>query len=199
MAKMGRPRKFVEQDAVRAARDQFWDKGYAATSIDDLMTATGLARASLYGAFGDKHALFLRAFDDYCGQSIDAFRVALRGEGPATDRLEALMRNTAAAFADDTRGCMLAKSTAELAGTDEDVQQRTRAAYLALHEAIVDCVRAAQAEGGIDPSADPEQLAGVLLAVTRGMEAIGKGGVDRAVLDAIAEGAIRMLPRAETR
>ncbi|MGH8920910.1 MAG: TetR/AcrR family transcriptional regulator, partial [Actinomycetes bacterium] len=57
---MARPRKFDEQTVVRAARDQFWRTGYTATSLDDLMAATGLGRASIYAAFGDKHALFVR-------------------------------------------------------------------------------------------------------------------------------------------
>jgi TetR/AcrR family transcriptional repressor of nem operon len=58
---MARPRKFTEEDVVTAARDQFWSAGYAGTSLEDLTEATGLGRGSLYGAFGDKHALYLRA------------------------------------------------------------------------------------------------------------------------------------------
>ena len=62
---MARPRKFAEGDVVAAARDEFWTRGYAATSVDDLTAATGLGKGSLYGAFGDKHGLYLRALDDY--------------------------------------------------------------------------------------------------------------------------------------
>ena len=54
---MARPRTFDEADVVEAARDQFWNRGYAATSVDDLTAATGLGKGSLYGAFGDKHSL----------------------------------------------------------------------------------------------------------------------------------------------
>ena len=43
--------------AVQAA---FWDNGYAGTSLDDLLAASGLGKGSLYGAFGDKQHLFLR-------------------------------------------------------------------------------------------------------------------------------------------
>ena len=63
---MARPRTFAEKDVIAAARDQFWSAGYAGTSLDDLTEATGLGRGSLYGAFGDKHELYLRALDDYC-------------------------------------------------------------------------------------------------------------------------------------
>src|SRR4029077_15778222 len=63
---MARPRKFVEDEVIAAARVQFWTHGYAATSLDDLVAVTGLGRGSLYRAFGDKHALFMRALDQYC-------------------------------------------------------------------------------------------------------------------------------------
>ena len=75
---MARPRKFDESDVVAAARDEFWTRGYAATSVDDLTAATGLGKGSLYGAFGDKHGLFLRALDDYITSSLDDVRAQLR-------------------------------------------------------------------------------------------------------------------------
>ena len=64
---MGRPRTFDEPLVTRQAREVFHDHGYAATSVQHLTAATGLSRSSLYGAFGDKHGLFLRSFDQYCG------------------------------------------------------------------------------------------------------------------------------------
>jgi AcrR family transcriptional regulator len=57
-ASMARPRGFDEKQVLQAARDEFWSCGYAATSIDDVAALTGLGKGSLYGAFGDKHALF---------------------------------------------------------------------------------------------------------------------------------------------
>ena len=85
---MPRPRKFDESDVVAAARDEFWLRGYAATSVDDLTSVTGLGKGSLYGAFGDKHGLFIRALDDYINTSLDAVRAQLRDPGySAYDRL----------------------------------------------------------------------------------------------------------------
>ena len=75
---MARPRKFAEGEVVTAARDEFWTRGYAATSVDDLTAATGLGKGSLYGAFGDKHGLYLRALDDYIASSLDEVRAQLQ-------------------------------------------------------------------------------------------------------------------------
>src|SRR4051795_13436198 len=121
---MARPRKFAEDDVVAAARDEFWNRGYAATSVDDLTAATGLGKGSLYGAFGDKHTLYLRGLDDYITSSLDDVRASLRDPAhTAYDRLARHIRGQAKALAADTerRGCLMAKSAAELGATDEAV------------------------------------------------------------------------------
>ena len=87
---MARSRSFDEGEVLRAARDQFWSTGYAAARVDDIAAATGLGKGSLYGAFGDKHQLFLRTFDDHCAGLIEAVRRALDGpDARAYERLRA--------------------------------------------------------------------------------------------------------------
>jgi AcrR family transcriptional regulator len=76
---MARSRSFDEGEVLRAARDQFWWAGHAAARVDDIAAATGLGKGSLYGAFGDKHQLFLRTFHDRCAGLIEAVRRALDG------------------------------------------------------------------------------------------------------------------------
>ncbi|WP_419196487.1 TetR/AcrR family transcriptional regulator [Actinacidiphila glaucinigra] len=58
------PRSFDENQVLRTVRDRFWSTGYAGTGVDDILRDTGLGKGSLYGAFGDKHQLFLRAFQE---------------------------------------------------------------------------------------------------------------------------------------
>ena len=132
---MARPRTFDEDDVVAAARDEFWDRGYAATSVDDLTAATGLGKGSLYGAFGDKHSIYLRALDDYITSSLDDVRAGLRDPAySAYDRLARHIRAQARALAADTsrRGCLMAKSAAELAATDDAVEQKVQQAVFDL-------------------------------------------------------------------
>lgn len=68
---MGRPRQFDETSALNAAAAAFRQRGYAATSIDHLVEATGVHRGSLYGAFGSKHGLFLRVLEAVAPPSTD--------------------------------------------------------------------------------------------------------------------------------
>src|SRR3954467_11669196 len=108
---MPRPRMFDEGDVVAAARDEFWSRGYAATSVEDLTSATGLGKGSLYGAFGDKHGLFVRALDDYIGGALDDVPPQLPDPRySAYDRLLRHIRGQVKAIAADKsrRGCMMA-------------------------------------------------------------------------------------------
>lgn len=195
---MARPRKFDETTVMHAVRAQFWTAGYAATSVDDLGAVTGLGKGSIYGAFGDKHALFVRALGEYCDDVIGGAQVELlEGEGDAYERLTAFVRNLARTIVDDSdrRGCMMARSAAELGSVDEAVAARVGRAFTDLHSALTGCIAEAQRGGSLDPAADPASLASLVLAVVRGMEALRMGNAAPGVITQAAEQTIALLPR----
>src|SRR5271167_4196124 len=173
---MARPRKFVEEDVVAAARDQFWSGGYAGTSLDDLTEATGLGRGSLYGAFGDKHDLFLRALDEYNAGAMAAVTTDLhRPNVSGYERLVTHIRNTVnTTMAEAQRGCLLAKSAAELGSTDKEVLKRVKRSLAKYQDELRAVIEQAQREGDIDPYADANGLALLVLTLLRGSEALGK-------------------------
>lgn len=193
---MARPRKFDESSVIAAAQDEFWTRGYAATSVDDLTAATGLGKGSLYGAFGDKHSLYLRALDDYVGTSMDTVRKELRDPArSAYDRIVRHLRGQARAIAADKelRGCMMAKSAAELSSVDNSVERVVERAYSEWHAELAACVAEAQRDGAIDKRTNARALATTLLAFMRGQEALHKGGAKAAQLKAAAEEMITLI------
>jgi AcrR family transcriptional regulator len=195
---MARSRSFDETEVLRIARDQFWSTGYAAARVDDIAAATGLGKGSLYGAFGDKHQLFLRTFDDHCTGLVEAVRRALEGpDAGAYERLSAHVLAVANATGSDVsrRGCLLAKGTAELSGQDPAVAATAGRTLAAIQELLSSCIAGAQRAGDIKQDADPTRLAAFLLAVLRGIEALGKGGSSPDSLRAIADTALALLPR----
>ena len=195
---MARPRKFDEGDVVVAARRQFTETGYHGTSVDDLSRATGLSKGSLYGAFGDKEALFHRVFDDYCTASEAS--VAARVEGPedqALDRLRDWLRSPEGGT--DRLGCLLAKGTAELAREDEVVATRSLVAFGTLFDSCRRLVEQAQRAGHVDPDADPEVLGQLVVTTHRGLEALTEAGVDATTLNRIADAAIDGIARGGSR
>jgi TetR/AcrR family transcriptional repressor of nem operon len=192
-----RPREFDEQSVLNAARDQFWTTGYAGTSMDAIAAATGLGKGSLYGAFGGKRELFHRVYDDHCDVTVDSANLWLGGDDEqALERLTAYLLGHATACAErGQHGCLVAKATAELSEHDEVVTDRSRKAFEGVQSALTTNLEACQRNGDIDPTADAQQLAGLLLTVHRGIEALGKAGIDESTLRSNIETALAALPR----
>src|SRR4051812_41199008 len=86
MVRTGRPREFDENAVVQLAMELFWQRGYTATSIQDLVDALGIQRGSLYAAYGSKEALLLRALACYRESTTPAL-TGLAGDGPVLPHL----------------------------------------------------------------------------------------------------------------
>ncbi|MFD7308594.1 TetR/AcrR family transcriptional regulator [Promicromonospora sp. NPDC059942] len=198
---MARPRQFDEDEVLRAVCDQFWDAGYAATSLQDLMRVSGLGKGSLYAAFGDKHELFLRVLRRYVA-SLD--RAVCRSIDSAPSALEGLRSFVMMPVGDPEgvaarRGCLLANSTTELAAVDPAVAAEARRAYEGTTRTLAEAVRRAQAEGDVGATIDPVGTARALLAAQQGLTFMGRTGMDVATLAATARSlADQLLPTAGT-
>ncbi|SDE36236.1 TetR/AcrR family transcriptional regulator [Auraticoccus monumenti] len=194
---MARPRAFDEVQVLDTVREQFWDTGYAATSMEDLMRVTGLGKGSLYAAFGDKRQLFLRALRSYTEDIHHQLRRALTETPRAVDALRMLLE---APVGEGTgsgarRGCMLANSTSELGNADPDVLSHAHDTYERSTTLIADCVSRAQDQGDLPAHADPVSLARALLAAQQGIVYMSRTGMDTATLTATARSlAAQLLP-----
>ncbi|MBB4687546.1 TetR/AcrR family transcriptional regulator [Amycolatopsis jiangsuensis] len=194
---MARPRAFDEEQVLNAVREQFWNAGYAATSLEDLMRVSGLGKGSLYAAFGDKHQLFLRALHSYTDGVNGHLRKTLTETPRAMDALRMLLEMPIADAdgAGPRRGCLMANSTCELGNADPDVLAHARRTYETSTALIGECVARAQREGDLPAEADPIALARALLAAQQGIVFMGRTGLDAAALTATARSlAAQLLP-----
>lgn len=191
---MARPREFDETQVVAAALEQFSSHGYAGTTVQDLREATGVGKSSLYGAFGDKHDLYLQAFRQYCADRLDGLRAELMGpDAGARQRLTDHIRRQAAGATDSPRGCFLASAAAELAEHDPAVAQLAQRTIDGYAHLIGRCIRQAQRHRNVDPDHDPEALAAAVLTVLRGIEALGRTRRSRSFMQSAADTAISLL------
>ncbi|MEV6600463.1 helix-turn-helix domain-containing protein [Actinoplanes sp. NPDC051346] len=122
---MARTRSFTTADAVRAARDQFWEHGYEATSLADLERVTGLNRSSIYQAFGSKQQLFALAVESYLAEVAVPRLSALEAPGAGIDQVVEYLESLAAAMAGTPaplarRGCLIVNTITERAAHDAD-------------------------------------------------------------------------------
>lgn len=192
-----RPREFDEDCVVAAIRQEFWDKGYAATSVDDLMRVSGLGKGSLYGAFGDKHNLFLRVLREYNDANDRMLRERLASVPQGIDLVREFVRGPScdSTGASAQRGCLLANSTAELAARMPDVAAEARRSYDATAKILLEAIERAQREGDVDPDADANQIAYAVLAAQLGIVALGRTGMGVDTLASVAESVLeRLLP-----
>src|ERR1700733_12691080 len=123
MARPGRPRAFDTQQTLARARDLFWSRGYAATSVQDLVDELGVQRGSLYGAFGDKHDLYLQAVAVYARENRDQLETILQADPILPALRQMLLQPSTLTGAPDNqqgrRGCLIGNTTAELVPGDD--------------------------------------------------------------------------------
>ncbi|MEW2545108.1 TetR/AcrR family transcriptional regulator [Streptomyces sp. NPDC047002] len=195
---MARPRKFAEDDVLRDVREQFWRTGYDGTSMQDLCAATGLGSQSLYGAFGGKHELFVRALGTYCDAQVEGLGSGLaRHEDPWDALMAAVVFD-----ASDGRlplgpdGCFLASSVAALARRDDSVRTLSERTYRAITGLLRAELARAGRTGRLKAGVDLDEAALALLTAMQGIEFLSKSGLEARTLAAARASTVAMLTAA---
>ena len=68
---MPRPRSKSRDDLISSAMGVFWENGFNATSIEDLVASSGVGRGGIYSDFGGKEELFLACLEAYRARFAD--------------------------------------------------------------------------------------------------------------------------------
>ncbi len=170
---MARPRQFDEEQVKEALMNVFWDKGYEATSMQDLVAATGLLKGSLYGAFGDKRALYMIALNHYDRTRIQAGVDMLAGQGTGQEKVKQLFDSViesvkAGVFAG---GCLLCNASVEMAPVDKAVESSVKRTLRRLQTAVHNAI-----EPGIDNPAEVGPLASFIICTYLGSRVLARSG-----------------------
>jgi TetR/AcrR family transcriptional repressor of nem operon len=191
---MARPREFDREEALERATGVFWAKGFASTSTDDLLTAMGIGRQSLYNAFQDKRALYLEALERYQRTTVAGHLQRLNGAASPIAGVEALLLGLIS-DTDDIRalGCMGVGAICEFGSTDPDIAVLRSKASPALHSRLVERLKGGQAAGEIDRSLDCVTAASFIEMTMQGIQLAARGGIDAASLQAQARFAVERL------
>nr|MCU0946002.1 TetR/AcrR family transcriptional regulator [Rubritepida sp.] len=160
----------------------------------------GLNAPSLYNAFGDKEALFLRCLDRYLDGHMRARIARLEATRPPREAIEAFLAEIVARSIEDPRGCLLVNTAVEAAPLAPAVAQAVAARLAELEGFLLRCVRAGQREDRI-ARRPPRDLARLLLTTVMGLRVLARAGADAATLRGAARQALALLdpPAPETR
>jgi AcrR family transcriptional regulator len=171
-------RQFDENEMIATALDVFWGKGLHDTTMQDLAVATGVQRGSLYNAYGDKEAIFQRAFDQYAAQLMEACGKAL-AEG---DDIAASLRNfldlLIANMTSGTpqRGCLTTRTALDGAISSAAVRQRVQGVISGLEQLVSKTISSAPDKR---LAANANRLARVVVTFTRGLAVMERAGYTR--------------------
>ncbi len=149
---------------------QFWESGYEGSSMQDLVKRMGISRQSLYDTYGNKRELFIQALRCYRHQVVEPRLRDLAD--PTRDPIKALrehLQGIINGWNDQIRGCLMVRTTLEMAPDDAAVAKLVAENTRQLRDALRAVVERGQASGVIDPSRSAEELAARLMALSAGL------------------------------
>ncbi len=184
----GRKKSFDESTALNAAMDVFWQKGYVGASLTDLTKRMGINKPSMYSAFGNKEALFVKATQCYIETKVKPHVALLFEEGVALkQRLKNHMMSIVAmqCDAEHTKGCYLALCQSELVSGDipEQAVQLLKEAdampsqlYTDLFNSDVEAIAL-----GLNKNAEANGIS--LYTILKGTASMARSGIDKSQLE----------------
>jgi TetR/AcrR family transcriptional repressor of nem operon len=180
---MARSKEFDPDVVLARAMELFWRQGYEATSIADLVTHLGIAKASLYATFGGKHDLYLAALDRYISNPDPDPVEVLAGPGPVLPAIQTLLDIYAAPGpAERPVGCLLVAAAVECPADDLAIRGRLERSWSISEVTLTSALLRARAQGEIRADAEPAALARFLLVLMQGIQVIksSREGLHRA-------------------
>jgi AcrR family transcriptional regulator len=190
----GRPRGYDPAVALARAAEVFWKAGYAGTSLDDLVDATGMNRPSLYAAFGDKRDLYLKTLEHYRDTSRELARFALADNPTLRVFLKRFYDKALELYLEDgPRGCYSIGTAATVAAVDDGVRAFLADSMRTTDGFLKHQIEKAKARGEIARDADPAALAYLATATLHTLAIRSRAGLPRKELDALVKAAIEVI------
>jgi AcrR family transcriptional regulator len=190
MARLGRPRSFDREDALRRAMEIFWALGYEGTTLTDLQKAMGgITAPSFYAAFGSKEELFREAVELYSKTLGVPMTKALAEQPTARASIEALLQAAVEAFCKPgaPRGCLLVLGAINSMPANKSVQDHLRGLRARRQKVMQQRLQRGVAEGELPAGLDYSALASFYTTVVDGLAIQARDGASRKALKFAAQ------------
>lgn len=194
--KRGRPRAFEPEVALKQALATFRKSGFSATSLDDLSAAMGINRPSLYGTFGDKRELFVKAYQRYRAETNALFAPALDPKLTLRQMLEMVFATAINIYLSGDHGpsgCFTVMTAASEAMGDPEIRAIVQKAIENSDRTIAGRFRAAAEQGELPATADCDALAKIVSASIQSIAIRSRAHIPRAELEAMARSTIDLV------
>lgn len=174
----GRPIQFEPDQVIAAATAAFWSKGYEATSLQDLLHATGLSKSSLYQSFGGKQQLFGRCITAYTDRMVTLLLERLGASGSAMQFIHAVLTETGSEGAHGRRplGCLVMNTASEFGRRDPAFAEWVDSGIARVRAVMLRAIEQGQRAGEISRSRSAAVLADYLMSSIAGLRTMVKAG-----------------------
>lgn len=189
---MARPRTFDQPSVLAAAMDQFWRRGYEATSVRDLASAMSITGASLYNAFGDKRSLFRHCLDAYLDTYARRRIAELDVSEDPIIGIRAFFDDLVEASLKDRRGCLLVNSAMEVAPWDSELAAIIEASLCEIEDGFHRALERLSLGDRRQPPLDVRATARLMLSAVIALRVLARAGGDGDRLRSIARSAVAL-------
>lgn len=181
--KRGRPREFIPKEFLKTALNVFWINGFHATSMADLMAASGLSSASIYKLYSCKREIFFAALSEYMDDGLARMRKRAQEQPP-----EEALRDTLDYCAqlstgeEGSRGCFTIAAAFELIPSDKEAISKISYMFTGIKNNLIHILRQGQEQHVFRADTPAEVMAESLFMMLEGMRVYGKISPDMATL-----------------
>ena len=185
---------FDKEDTIAKVTNLFWEKGYHATSMQDLVDATGLNRSSIYNTYGDKYNLFVEALKHYQLYQNELLAKAKKSTNSPKEVIKQLFNATWEKLNEaNSKGCFLSNCATEMSNSDPQIKKfllDNKSQMVAIFKLLIE---AAQAMDEVDKEKDAELLANYLFSSLQGIRVTSMIDNDPKHIKGIAEQTLAVL------
>ena len=188
-------KQYNETEVLDRAMHAFWARGYADTSIGDLIKATGINRGSLYAAYDGKRSLFIAALRHYDKLHRSEFLARIVKTHAPEDAIIALFDVAAKATGRGEKppGCLLINTAIELSPHDAEIAGLIQSSFNEVENFFCRMIESAKRNRTMSPSIPPRETAKALLGLFLGLRVLARSNADETTRRAIVAQAKRML------
>ncbi len=179
----GRPSIYDNKEVLNKAQKVFWEKGFTATSLEDILEATGLGSGSFYHAFkGGKKELFRKAIQQR-REAFQQFREELEHSKVPVELIKDFFRSMAK---DDRQthlqGCIIVNTVVEMACLDSELEEEAITILKEVEQFFTTTIKKAQKNGTLKNQTNPEVLGRYLITLWNGMNVTRRMYPDQKIL-----------------
>lgn len=188
---MPRHREFEPEVALDRAVELFWQKGFFDSSMDDLVSQTGVSRKGLYSVFGNKRELFLAALNRYQQTFGRELFAPLRVEEASLENLQQFFQIIGQVAVSDHGhlGCFVCNTAIDLAPHDPEIQRNVLNYFNWMQRQFTRVLTHAVQAGELPPDFEVDHYACFLVGTFEGVVVLARAKADTTFIDSLLRAA----------